>query len=419
MSILFIYPNMYAMGGIQTWLTRVAPRLRSAGHEVALLTRAPGEPWDSTAAFVDRLSLDVPIHHAGRHWFALPGSLKSRPVPADILFACNLPSLLMAVLVQQHLMPKARIVAGIFHPREYTWNTPRLQRRWVQHLAERILRGLPAPNFVLFSPATERYPVAEFLGRDLRSSPAVPIPIDTDLFRPPVARPVDRRKILSVARLTPSYAYIRQMIHVIRDLRNQGHEFTYHCYGDGDERAKLEAEALRLDVADAVFFPGSIPYDRFSDSVQDAFAFIGTGTALLEAAACRVPSLVAIDSHPGPSTYGFIHQTVGNSIGGHVEGQREYQITERLRWLANRTENQYRAVEQASRARAEEFALPQQLPRFVDALRDAAPYSPRISRFDRAIGHVDWLLEAVMLNLGARDTMTERFVRPTTCGEHA
>jgi len=117
MKILFVYPNMYVMGGIQTWLTRTVPRLRAEGHEVALLTRPRGQPWDSTSQFLDAVARDATVHLAGRHWFDLPRSLDPRPEPADVVFACNLPSLLIAVLVQQHLMPEARIVAGVFHPR--------------------------------------------------------------------------------------------------------------------------------------------------------------------------------------------------------------------------------------------------------------------------------------------------------------
>ena len=46
MKTLFVYENMYLMGGIQTWLLRVLPMLRSAGHDVALLTRPRTEAWD-------------------------------------------------------------------------------------------------------------------------------------------------------------------------------------------------------------------------------------------------------------------------------------------------------------------------------------------------------------------------------------
>jgi glycosyltransferase involved in cell wall biosynthesis len=417
-KILFVYDNLYAVGGVQTWLTRILPALRREGHEVALLTRPPGEPWDATSEYIDRVAESATIHPAGRHWFRDPKPLRSRPPSADVVFACNLPSLLKGALVQQHFIPDAKLVAGVFHPREYSWQTPRLRRRWVQHVGERILRGLPAENFV-FTADVQMHVVADFLGRSLGASPVVPIAIDTDRFRPSPGREADRRKIVSVARLSPYYTYIRQMIRVVHQLREQGHEFTYASYGDGEERAELEAEATRLGVDDAVSFHGAVPYSRFEEVVDDAFAFIGIGTSLLEAAACGVPALVAIDSHPGAATHGFIHETEGNAIGGYVEGHPEQPIAERLLWLAERSPSEYREIERASRARAEEFGLSRLLPRFVEALRQAAHHSAPISHADRFVGQLDWLLEAVMLNLGGRDTLTQRFVRPLPSEEPA
>jgi glycosyltransferase involved in cell wall biosynthesis len=412
MRILFVYSNMYAMGGIQTWLARVLPRLQSAGHEVALLTRPPVEDWDVTTQFVDALKPSLPVRVAGRHWFDLRRLRAARPEPADVVFSCNVPSLLTGALVQQHLMPDARLVAGVFHPREYSWKTPPLRRRWVQHLAERVLRGLPAANFVFFSPSMEGHPTEELLARDLSASPSIAIPIDTERFRAARDRRVEPGKIVSIARLAPYYTYIGLMIRVIGELRARGHEFTYHCYGDGEERERLEAEVRELGLEEAVFLHPPVPYERFEDAVGDAFAFVGIGTSLLEAAACGVPALVAIDSHPEATTHGWLSETKGNRIGGYVKGHPEQPIAERLLWLAARHEDEYRALETACRERAEEFSLRQVLPAFVAALEAAEPYAATISPSDRAIARLDWLLEAVMLNLGARDVMAERYARP-------
>src|SRR5437762_7248208 len=174
------------------------------------------------------------------------------------------------------------------------------------------------------SPSVETTPAAKFLPRDPSASPTIPIPVDTERLHPLPDRQIEPGKIVSVARLAPYYTYIRHMIRVIRDLRDRGHAFTFHSYGDGEERERLEAEARELGVGDAVFFHPAIPYDRFSDTLRDAFAFVGIGTSLLEAAACGVPALVAIDSHPDAAAHGFLHETVGNRIGGHVEGHPEY-----------------------------------------------------------------------------------------------
>lgn len=410
MKILFVYPSIYGLGGIETWLTRMLPSLRAEGHDVALLTRPPVEPWDVTTEVVDRVSDDATVHLAGRHWFRGHRSIQPPLQAADVVFAGNLQAFLLAALVQQHLMPGAKVVAGVFHPREYCSKAPLIQRRWGQHLTERLTRRLPVENFMFCTAGMARQ-TGECLGRDLSRAPVLPIPIDSDRLRRSSDRVVKRGKIVAVARLHPQYEHHDHMIRVIRDLRDAGHDFSYHAYGDGPRRAELEADARRLGMDGAVFFHGSLPYAQFAEVLDDAFAFIGTGTALLEAAACGVPSLVAISEHPGPMTHGWIHAVAGNEFGGAVPGHPEFPISEQLVWLAGRTECEYRELEEASRHRAEEFSLPRLLPQFVEILAGAAPFPLPISAADRVLGQLDWILEAVLLNLGAPDGWTQRYVR--------
>lgn len=409
MKVLFVYGNMYSLGGIQTWLIRVARKLDAEGHSVALLTRSPTEPWDSTSAFVDELANYATVHVGGRHWFTGPAAHPSLGRP-QVIFACGLEALLLAVHVQKRMLPEAKIVAGTFAPREYCWKAPRRQRRWSQHLAERIIQRLPIENFMFSTDGMARQ-TGDCLGRDLTASRVLPLPIDTDRLQPVPGRRIDLNKIASVARLVPYYTHHRQMIRVIAELRAEGHAFAYHAYGDGPDRSALEMEARRFGVEDAIFLHGAIPYEDFPEAVGDAFAYIGLGTALIEAAACGIPSLVAIDSHAGPMTYGFVQDTTGNDIGGYVPGHVEHPIAERLLWLASRTEEEYRQVERRSRARAEEFSLNRLIPRLVDILSGAKPFSPPISPLDRVLGKADWLLEAVLLKLGAPDAMSARHLR--------
>jgi glycosyltransferase involved in cell wall biosynthesis len=413
MKILLVYGNMYSLGGIQTWLARMTASLSASGHEVGLLTRPDGQPWDSTRAMLDRVAEHASIHYTGRHWFRPPGSGAGSLGNPDVVFACNLEALLLGAQVQERIAPAAKLVAGVFHPREYCWKVPLRRRRFSQHLAERLVRALPLENFVFATDGMARQ-TGECLGRDFGSSPVLPLPIDTERLRPAPGRAVDRTKIASVARLAPYYTHHEQMIGVIRELRDGGHDFTYHAYGEGPERERLEAEARRQGVADAVVFHGSIAYERFPEAVGDAFAYIGLGTALIEAAACGVPSLVAIDSHRGPDTYGLIQDTTGNDIGGFVPGHPEQRIAERLLWLAGLDEEEYGRAGAGSRTRAEEFGLDRLVPHFLEFLAGARSCSMPISALERLLGQVDWLVEAVLLNLGAPDAMGARHLRPNS-----
>jgi 1,2-diacylglycerol 3-alpha-glucosyltransferase len=412
MRIVFVYDNVYTMGGIQTWLTRTVPRLRAAGHEVALLTRPRGRSWDVGSETIDELSKHATIHVGPARWFQAPRAVEPPLVGADVLFACNLQALLVCAQLQQRLLPDAKVMAGVFHPREYCSKGPLLERRWGQHLSERLMRRLPLENQVFITKGTA-WQMGQCLGRDLSSAPVLPIPVDTDRLQPPRQRRVQPGKVVSIARLTPEYGHHDQMIRVIRELRDQGHDFTYHAYGDGPARVALEDEVRRLGVGDAVFFPGSLPYERFGEALADAFAFIGTATSMVEAAACGVPTLVAIAANPGPLTHGFFQDTSDDEFGGYVPDHPRSRspIAERLLWLAGCSELEYAEVGRASRARAEQFDLSSLMPRLVDILEGGARSTVSISGVDRALGRLDWLLEAVLLRLGGPDGWSRRYVR--------
>jgi 1,2-diacylglycerol 3-alpha-glucosyltransferase len=154
-----------------------------------------------------------------------------------------------------------------------------------------------------------------------------------------------------------------------------------------------------------------VAYERFSEVIDDAFAYIGNATGLLEAAACGVPALVAIDSHPGPVVHGLFHETEGNDVGGYVPGLPEELIREQLLWLAQRTDTEYRELERASRARAEEFGLDRLMPRFLEILGSAMPFKPGISTMDRVFAMVDGVRSAALRKLGVPNAMAERHPR--------
>ena len=411
MRVLFVYGNMYALGGIQTWLAQWTARLTSDGHEVALLTRPRMRPHDTTSEALDQIARDAEICLVDWDWTRSARGAQAVTLPeCDVVVVCDLEALLVVAALSERLAGR-KVVAGVFAPREYCWRAPLLQRRWVGHLARRMVRAFPLENFI-FATDGMASQTGECADRDLSEAPVLPLAVDLEVAPVIADRTVDRRKIVSVARLVPYYTHHRQMIEVIERLRGAGHDFTYHAYGDGEDRGALEAEVRQRGLGDAVFFHGWIPHARFREAVHDAFVYIGLGTALIEAAACGIPSLVGIDGHPGPATYGFLQDTSGNDIGGYVPGHPEFPITERVMWLAGLDADAYEEVGRASRARAEEFGLERLRPRMVDILEHARPFVPSVSALDRAVGRADTRLAAALWKLGMNTPMDVRHVRP-------
>jgi glycosyltransferase involved in cell wall biosynthesis len=327
---------------------------------------------------------------------------------ADVIVACDLAALLLSSSLQERLMPTAKIVAAAFSPREYCWRRSLFFHPWSRHVSRRVIRELPVENLVFATDGMVRQ-TSECAGRDFSESPVFPLAIDVQNLHAPSRRPVDRRKIVSVTRLVKYYPHHLHMVRVIRQLRDAGYDFEYHSYGDGAERQRLEAEAHALGVTDAVFFHRAIPYEQFQSVVLDAFAYIGAGTAMIEAAACGVPTLVAPDLASRPMTYGFVQDTVGNDLGGYVPGHAEQPIAERILWLASLDDERYGEVGEASRRRAEEFDISALAPKFVAILEKAKSVSLRLSRIDVDVGRVEgFAFSTVLPKLGVRDSWQRR-----------
>jgi hypothetical protein len=90
--------------------------------------------------------------------------------------------------------------------------------------------------------------------------------------------------------------------------------------------------------------------------LEDAFAFIGMGTSLIEASAAGVPSIIAIECAEEAKSYGLFHEMSDLNTGENVPGRPMSDIREILLRLRALPENYARHCELA-RGKAELFAL--------------------------------------------------------------
>jgi asparagine synthase (glutamine-hydrolysing) len=108
-----------------------------------------------------------------------------------------------------------------------------------------------------------------------------------------------RRVLLTVGRLAASEQYkgFDEVIEVLPQLVTELPDIVYVIVGDGDDRARLEAKARALGVADRVVFTGFVSEDEKIDLYNLADVYVmpsrgeGFGIVYLEAMACGAPAI--------------------------------------------------------------------------------------------------------------------------------
>jgi len=106
-----------------------------------------------------------------------------------------------------------------------------------------------------------------------------------------------RKVIMTLARLASAERYkgIDEVMEVMPALLVDEPGLTYLIAGDGDDRARLQAKAAALGIADHVVFAGFVQEAEKADHLRlaDVFALPGRGEGFgivyLEAMACGVP----------------------------------------------------------------------------------------------------------------------------------
>lgn len=399
---------MAGIGGIQTLLLRSVKWMAAHGHSCVLLTARERPGADERNPLLDQVSEHATVIRADHRYIAAGWTLRRlRLPPVDVIVACNLTSLLLAAVVQEMHAPLARLMASAYHSHEYCWKSERT--RFDQRLVRALIEQIPVQN-LLFSNDSFARLTGECAGRDLRQSPVAPLAIDTARYER-VIRHSDGRSIVSVARLADYYTHHWHMIDAVATLRDRGVVLEYHVYGDG-----VEADALRRYVndraaSDLVVFHGALAYEQFGETLSTAYAFIGGGTALAEAAACGVPSLVTIGAVPTGHCYGWLHETPGNGLGAPEPDSLQFSIVDQLEALTKITIAEYTAMENASRVRARDFSMDVIMPTFVRALENSRPFRFPIGVLAQLHGGLDRVLWRLRVLAGSEDPYASRYVQ--------
>lgn len=203
------------------------------------------------------------------------------------------------------------VSVGVYHSREFTWSYPFIpffERVNRQVFKERAGEG----NAIFFNDKLPQVYASH--GYPVQDCPVFPLGVVESKHNAVSTRGTPRKpplKIVSVGRLQPFKSYHYWMPALVRDLVNQGVAVQYDIYGKGPLESEIAAEVDRLGVGGHINLKGELDYSRFSEVVSAYDLFVGSGTAIVEAASLGVPSVVAIESERRPLTYGFFSDIQG------------------------------------------------------------------------------------------------------------
>ena len=179
--------------------------------------------------------------------------------------------------------------------------------------------------------------------------------------------------LVSVGRLAPMKEYCFYMVEVVGELRRKGFQVTWDVYGDGIYEEEISKFASKLGLTDSVRLRGRLPYGSFPQAMGNAFAFIGMGTSAIEAAACGVPSIVAIAHDRSGMTYGRISRLPLGNVGDRVITPPELRVVEEIENLLTMSDIEYQRAVQEDRDYVGRYDMDEQMKSFMKLVSYAAP----------------------------------------------
>lgn len=371
-KILLLH-GAFSLGGIETHILRLAEELHGRGiqvhvllltkkHESKLLSelkkfavvkfaadilKNPSSPFRNNLQF---MSVMDPIE----------SELANILQDVECVHVCGVWSLVFYIKHVMRKLPHTKVVCGVYHQNEFNFRSispPFFQK----HLFNLVNQSIPAESMLFFNEKSVDTAV-DLYGEKYTGSDVFPIGIKFKADSVDARINFRSRKIISVGRITSFKTYNFKMVEAFHEILKIDSSFEYHIYGDGEQFSELKQFIASQGMGKSVFLHGSLPYQDFEKVISDAFAFVGSGTALLEAAAMGIPAIIGIESDDQGLTYGLLSKLTGYSY--HEKGLNFplQTFSNCIEDIAMADVDAYAMISERSKIRASEFSIEE----FVD-----------------------------------------------------
>ena len=268
---------------------------------------------------------------------------------------------------------EVRVSFGIYHQNEMMFDGVPY---YFARKAKKLFASLPAESIVFFNEKNSSS-YGAFFGNDYSMSTIVPIGIDIPMGTgAEVLGQAESSRIVSIGNLYAFKSYNRHVITLLPELKKIRPNLVYEIYGTGEYEPELLALVSSLQLESSVKFKGSIGYEDIPKVLNGALAFVGSGTAILEAAALGVPAIVGIESTEQPITYGLLSDINGLSYNELDTAQRTYLMKDVLQSILD-SADKWQCAAVACKTKSSLFSIE----RTVDGLMRLETLSMNLSAF--------------------------------------
>lgn len=378
--LLFIDEQLN-VGGVAVLISRVSRLLLRDGWRVTLLVRVavPGAKAMLPEGLVlHELGLRFKRMYFPGYAVRLARNLRFDGV--DLVYATGVVASWLGTMLSTFLPKHPRLLCAAYTQREYCYPRSRSFAHFGDVLrCENFDRNVPDVSKV-FQSEVVRDNHSRSFGRDLRESSIAVVPVDREMMQSRTRRP-DRHRIVSLGRLVAIKSYNLYMIEVVARLRAKGHPVRWDVYGTGALQGEMRHRVGQAGMGDHIKLHGYLEDDQIPVALAEAGAFVGQGTALIEAAFCRVPSVVGILGSKTEETYGYLYELPFGTFGEELEGRSTRTTTELLERLLLLSEAEYQAEMDKTRRYVQPFALEEVYQQLLGCFKKAQPCKASYWRF--------------------------------------
>jgi glycosyltransferase involved in cell wall biosynthesis len=325
--MLFIYGAL-TVGGIETFFLRMAKERTKLGLPTSILLLS--KPERSDKELLEEMKKNANVLFPQDLFSMMPGFSSKfpllSPVKQNVLLELFSKVDQIHVYDGMHALLGDRfnkitrknipVTVGFYHYIKYLWggdNVPyfeKLNRKF-------IFEYLPKEALLLFSKGNKdiytRYKKINFEKAQVFRLGVVEkkyIELSGSLNTP--------LEIVTVGRLVEFKTYNFYMLEVLKKLKTEGVIAKFDIYGDGPLKNIILERIRELGLVDLVALKGTLDYSSFDETISKYDLFIGSGTAIIQAASLGVPSIVGVENVIQPKTYGYfsdVHQYEYNLKG--------------------------------------------------------------------------------------------------------